>query len=457
MPLLMKKNRLSVMFHSPQTALIGGFAGAILVGAIILRLPWANQPGKVNFVDALFTATSAVCVTGLAVVDTGTDYTFFGQVVILLLIQAGGLGVMSFAAVAFQLLGRGMSLQSEAVLHDTFFQRDMAAEFQRTFRTILSLTASIEGIGACFLFFLLLPRMELGPAAFSSIFHSVSAFCNAGFSLRNDNLIGLRDSGGILFVIMALIVLGGLGYTVLNEIYSHCKYSNRGKKRDGPNRFSFHARLVLWVTSFLITGGAATLLVFGMTPDEFSWWDQTFNALFQSVTARTAGFNSVDIGKLPSASLFILIILMFIGGSPASCAGGIKTTSAAILWARSVAGLRGQREVKLLDRRIPHELISRTDLLIALALFWNMAGVLFLFTTEAGLPVDTLDLVFEQISAFGTVGLSTGLTPDLSVPGKLWLVATMFVGRLGPLTIALWMIPATNVSVRYPKGSVMIG
>jgi len=212
----MKKKRLSVMLHSPQTALIGGFAGAILVGAIILRLPWANQPGKVNFVDALFTATSAVCVTGLAVVDTGTDYTFFGQVVILLLIQAGGLGVMSFAAVAFQLLGRRMSLQSEAVLHDTFFQRDMAAEFQRTFRTILSLTASIEGIGACFLFFLLLPRMELGPAAFSSIFHSVSAFCNAGFSLRNDNLIGLRDSGGILFVIMALIVLGGLGYTVLN-------------------------------------------------------------------------------------------------------------------------------------------------------------------------------------------------------------------------------------------------
>ena len=320
----MKKKRLSVMLHSPQTALIGGFAGAILVGAIILRLPWANQPGKVNFVDALFTATSAVCVTGLAVVDTGTDYTFFGQVVILLLIQAGGLGIMSFAAVAFQLLGRRMSLQSEAVLHDTFFQSDMAAEFKRTFRTILILTASIEGVGTCFLFFLLLPRMELGPAAFSSIFHSVSAFCNAGFSLRNDNLIGLRDSAGILLVIMALIVLGGLGYTVLNEIYSYCRYNNRGKKPDGPNRFSFHARLVLWVTSFLITGGTATLLVFGMTPDEFSWWDQTFNALFQSVTARTAGFNSVDIGKLPSASLFILIILMFIGGSPASCAGGIK-------------------------------------------------------------------------------------------------------------------------------------
>lgn len=399
-----------------------------------------------------------MCVTGLTVVDTGKDFSKAGHVVIMLLIQTGGLGVMTFAGLAFQLFGRRMSLRSEAVLHDTLFQRPVGAEFGRTFRTILLLTAFIEGVGAVLLFVLLAPEMGVSDAAFSAIFHSISAFCNAGFSLRSDNLLGLRGNEFILIIIMTLIVLGGLGYTVVHEIYQFLvRLMVRGGEAFSSQSFSFHARIVIVITSFLIVGGAGFLMVFGVGQPELSTRELIVNALFQSVTARTAGFNSVDIGRLPSASLLILIMLMFVGGSPGSCAGGIKTTSAAILWARFVSGLRGQREVNLRDRMIPQDLISRIDFLLALALLWNLIGTFFLFSFEAGLHVDTLSLIFEQISAFGTVGLSTGITPQISSASKLWLIATMFVGRLGPLTIALWIIPSASVKIRYPKGTVMIG
>ena len=442
---------------SPQSGLVGGFAAVICLGALLLCLPW-SQHGRVGFLDALFTATSAVCVTGLTVVDTGTEFTFFGQVVIVLLIQAGGIGIMAFAALAFQLLGRRMSLQSQAVLQDTFFQRNVAGEFHRSFRDILMLTLAIEAAGALLIWVFLLPRMEAGPALFSAVFHSVSAFCNAGFSIRSDNLIGVRDSPVILIVIMLLIVLGGLGYTVLNELWSPLgRRRSRSVGVRKPNVFSMHGRLVMWVTLFLIVGGAVGILVFGLTTNEVTWGEKILNAAFQSVTARTAGFNSVDIGKMPEASLFILIVLMFIGGSPGSCAGGIKTTTTAIWVARIRAALRGERDVQLLGRRVPWEQVGRADLLVALAICWNMAGIMLLLATEARLPESHLGLVFEQISAFGTVGLSTGLTPSLSSVGKVWIIATMFVGRLGPLTIAMWMVPTHKGHVRYPKGTVMIG
>jgi trk system potassium uptake protein len=453
----LKKTWQTRWITSPQSGLIGGFAAVIFLGALLLSLPW-SQHGRVGFLDALFTSTSAVCVTGLTVVDTGTEFTFFGQVVIVLLIQTGGIGIMAFAGLAFQLLGRRMSLQSQAVLQDTFFQRDVAGEFHRSFRVILMLTFAIEAAGALLIWVFLLPRMEAGPALFSALFHSVSAFCNAGFSIRADNLVGLRDSPGILIVIMLLIILGGLGYTVLNELWSPL-WRRRGRRVAvaKPNVISMHGRLVLWVTSFLLVGGTVGILVFGLTPDEGTWGEKILNAAFQSVTARTAGFNSVDIGKLPSTSLLILIVLMFIGGSPGSCAGGIKTTTTAIWIARIRAALRGERDVRLLSRRVPWEQVGRADLLVALAICWNMAGIMLLLATEAGLPESHLGLVFEQISAFGTVGLSTGLTPSLSSVGKVWIIATMFVGRLGPLTMAMWMVPTHRAHVRYPKGTVMIG
>ncbi len=454
--ILLKNTPVSKWITSPQTGLIGGFAAVIFLGALLLCLPWSQQ-GKVGFLDALFTATSAVCVTGLTVVDTGTEFTSFGHVVIVVLIQTGGIGIMAFAGLAFQLLGRRMSLQSQAVLQDTFFQRDVAGEFQRTFKAILMLTFFIEATGALLIWMFLLPRMDAGPALFSAVFHSVSAFCNAGFSIYADNLVGLRDSPGILIVIMLLIILGGLGYTVLNEMWMRGRRQGLRSDVREPHRFSMHGRLVLWVTAFLLIGGAFGILVFGLTPNEGTGGEKILNAAFQSVTARTAGFNSVDIGKLPAASLFILIVLMFIGGSPGSCAGGVKTTTTAIWIARIRAALRGERDVHMLGRRVPWEQVGRADLLVALAICWNLAGILLLLTTETQLPESHLGLVFEQISAFATVGLSTGVTANLSSAGKAWIIATMFVGRLGPLTIAMWMVPTHKTHVRYPKGTVMIG
>jgi trk system potassium uptake protein len=442
---------------TPETMLLGGFAVLIFLGAILLSTPWAAHPGKVSFLDALFTSTSAVCVTGLTVVDTGADFTFVGQVIILILIQLGGLGIMTFAALAFQMLGLRMSLQSQAALQESLFQKDLANHFHQAFRTIIVLTLAIEGLGIVFLVFFLSQSMEPGQAFFSAIFHSVSAFCNAGFSLRSDSLVGLKDNYGVLFVIMTLIILGGLGFSVLHEIWSGLRRSSIGRNATKSRAFSLHSRVVLWVSTVLIVAGTILLVGFGLPADENSLGEKIVGGLFQSVTARTAGFNSVDIGKLPPASIFILIILMFIGGSPGSCAGGVKTSSVAIYCARLFAGLRGKSDVQLGDRRLPYELVSKTDILMALALFWNIIGVLILLTTESRLNVDSLSLIFEQVSAFGTVGLSTGLTPSLSIHGKLWLVTTMFVGRLGPLTIAFWMVPRTRVKVRYPEGSVMIG
>ncbi len=442
---------------TPETALVGGFALLILIGAILLATPWASSASKIPFIDALFTSTSAVCITGLTVVDTGLAFSFFGQVLIVVLIQSGGLGIMMFAAIAFQMLGLRMSLKSQAVLHNTLFQKDLASQFQSAFKTIIALTFAIEGFGIILLTFFLSQTMDLGAALFSAIFHCISAFCNAGFSLRSDNLLGLRDEYGVIFVIMGLIVLGGLGFSVLHEIWTVMRGNPLGLGERVLRRFSLHSRVVLWVSGILIIGGAIVLLIFGLTSNENSWDAKLINSLFQSVTARTAGFNTVDIGKLPSASIFLLIILMFIGGSPGSCAGGVKTSSVAIYCARLVAGLRGQRDVQLGDRRLPHELVSKTDLLMGLAVFWNIIGIVILMTTESTMKVDSLSLIFEQVSAFGTVGLSTGITPNLSTHGKLWLIATMFVGRLGPLTIAFWMIPRTKVRARYPKGTVMIG
>lgn len=449
--------KLLKMLKAPQTILIGGFAGVILLGAILLMAPWSHQPGKVGFVDALFTSTSAVCVTGLAVVDTGKDYTLFGQIIIMLLIQTGGLGVMSFAALAFQLIGRRMSLQWDALLADSFYQRDAALELRRNFRTILLLTVVIEGIAAILLFILLLPVKGAPEAAFSAVFHSISAFCNAGFSLETDNMIAFKNHLGILFVIMSLIVLGGVGYFVLQELWALIADTALGRPVETPRRLSLHARLVMGISAGLIVVGCLLMVITALIPGDSGLWEAVVHSLFQSVSARTAGFNTVDLAHATAAALFVLMMLMFIGGSPGSCAGGVKTTSMAVWVARVRAILKGNPEVRIGDRRVAADTVNRVDLLLALAVLWNSAGVLLLLAAQQGTGMQAIDLAFEQISAFGTVGLSTGVTAKLSTFSKLWICATMFVGRLGPLTVAMWMFPHVHTNIRYPRGSVMIG
>lgn len=445
------------LLATPEGTLLGGFAGVILFGAFLLWLPWLHVSERVGFIEALFTATSAVCVTGLIVVDTATDFNHAGQIVILALIQVGGLGIMTLAAMAFHLAGRRLSLQSQALVSDSFFQRDIATEFRAAFRRILILTFAIESVGALLLFLFLSHRWDDKGGAFSAVFHSISAFCNAGFSVYTDNLLEIQDSQEALVVVMVLIVLGGLGYAVINEIWVLARERCWRRLRIRPTRLSLHCKLVFLMSTLLIFGGAVGLVVFGVTPAGDHWADGLFHALFQSVTARTAGFNSVDMAKLPSASLFILVMLMFVGGSPGSCAGGVKTTALAIWLSRLHGSVHGRTEVRLLDRRIPPDLVNRADMVLGLAVFWNILGILFLLGTQSHLAVRPLDLIFEQVSAFGTVGLSTGLTPNLSTVGKLWICVTMFVGRLGPVTVAMWMFSRESGNVSYPKGTVMIG
>lgn len=441
---------------SPQALLVVGFGALILIGAGLLMLPFAHLPGKVGPLDALFTATSAVCVTGLIVVDTGSDFTMFGQIVILLLIQAGGLGVMTFAAIAAMALSGRLSFRSQAALADAFFQRDMAFELKTLFWRIVRLTFAIEGVGVLALFVGFVQTHDPGEALFTSVFHSISAFCNAGFSLYQDSLIGFRGSMLLIWTVMALIVLGGIGHFVLVESWDRAT-RRRGSDQSVAPKWSFHFKVAVSVSCALLVFGFAALLILGMTPGEDSPGDRVMGALFQSVTARTAGFNTVDIGALPLGSLALLTMLMFVGGSPGSCAGGIKTTSLAIWLARLRCRLMGRSDTVLLGRNVPVDIVRRVSILVGMALLWNAFGVLLLSSTEHVPGIGLEDVLFEQISAFGTVGLSTGLTPNLSIAGRLWIILTMFVGRLGPLTLAVWMIPLRKEKITYPEGRVMIG
>jgi len=444
----------------PQIQLIGGFASVILIGTFLLLLPWSQSQGDVGFVDALFTATSAVCVTGLIVVDTATAYTRFGQTVIMVLIQVGGLGIMTFAALTFLMLGRRLSLASQTALQDAFFQRDLGVEFKKRFRQILLITFITELLGVIFIFSGLIWRnTPLGFAFFSSLFHAISAFCNAGFSIYSDNLMYLRGNPVIITTVMLLIVLGGLGHTVLAELWHYGTMKVFKGDLRGPVPLSVHARIVLASSFLLILGGCLTLLILGLTAGEATWGIKFSTALFQSITARTAGFNTVEIGLLPLGSLWLLTILMFIGGSPGSCAGGVKTTALAIYLAELRAKIRGEDQTVLWERRVPKQTVWRTTILIRLAILWNILGVLLLLYTEGRGPggPGLHDVIFEQISAFGTVGLSTGLTGKLTTWGRLWIIATMFVGRVGPLTIAMGLAPVRPLHVTYPEAKVMIG
>jgi len=453
------KARKRAFWRLPQAKLVGSFATLIIVGSVLLSLPWMHREGRVSYFDALFTATSAVCVTGLIVVDTGADFTPQGQFVILVLILLGGLGLMTFAAMAFQIMGRRMSLQAQAVVQDTLFQADMAFDFKFLFKRILRITFAIELTGVFLLFFFLLRFFEPLEALCSAVFHTVSAFCNAGFCLYSTSLIKLRESPWLVMTVMSLIVLGGLGHTVLYEIWVYfTSLVGLRKKAETVNAFSVHARVVLLTTGLLILVGFFGILTGGLSPSEASISEKASGALFQSVTARTAGFNTVDIGQLPLSSLLLLVCLMFVGGSPGSCAGGVKTTSLAMWFARLRALLLREADVRLLGRRIPDHILNRCMLLLGLAIVWNMFGFFILLVTEGHRPgVGMQDVMFEQISAFGTVGLSTGITRGLSAAGRIWIILTMFVGRLGPLTIAMWLIRKERALVRYPEGKVMIG
>lgn len=441
----------------PEALLVATFAALIGAGTALLSLPAAHAEAPVGLLDALFTATSAVCVTGLITVDTATAWSRFGQTVILILIQLGGLGIMTFGIIAAEVLKLRVSFTTLAASRSALFERHLPGDLRRTLHRVLVLVLLIELFG----YALIYRGLESGTAPhggrFEAAFLAVSAFCNAGFSVYSDNVAGFSGSPLIMGTLSALIIAGGLGYAVLLEVIGRAWNRLHGR-RMGPVRWSLHSRVVLGGSAVLIVGGAAALFTLGIEEAEGSLPARAGHALFQSVSARTAGFNTVDIGALPVASLLVLLALMFVGGSPGSCAGGVKTTTMAVWLARIRSRLTNRQAVNLGGRQLPSDLVRRATLLLAIASLWNLVGIMVLTITEdVGTTVRFEHVLFEQVSAFGTVGLSAGLTPLLSPVGKVWIIATMFVGRLGPLTVALAVLKSARELYAYPTERVMIG
>ncbi|HEX9186087.1 MAG TPA: TrkH family potassium uptake protein [Vicinamibacteria bacterium] len=442
--------------------LAGSFVVVILAGTLLLSLPAAQAGEPVSLLDTLFTATSAVCVTGLTAVDTGSRYSLLGQAVILGLIQTGGLGLMTFAVFAGVLLGRRVAFTDRMVIQDSMHHTPRAG-IRRLVRYVVGFTLATEAAGALLLWLRFRGQFAAGEAVWLSVFHSVSAFCNAGFGLFSDNLVRYRGDLLVNIAVTGLVVLGGLGFLVNLELRDQVAQRLRG--RAGP-LLTLHARLTLLVTASLLAAGTLAFLALE--------WDNALRGLplgerllagwFQSVTPRTAGFNTIDYGQVSPDTLFFTIVLMFVGASPGSTGGGIKTTTFGLLCALVVARWRGRGRASMFHRTIPHAVMDRALLLALLAWATVSLAVFLLVATEThGVPFGAaeprfLALMFEAVSAFGTVGLSTGITPSLSAAGKVVLVALMFAGRVGPLTLVFAVGPRQERGrFRYAEENVMVG
>jgi trk system potassium uptake protein TrkH len=445
---------------APGRALVLGFLGTIVSGAMLLWMPMSGaSPNTTTFVDALFTAASAVCVTGLIVVDTPQHFSFVGQLVILILIQIGGLGYMTTTSFISLLLRQHITLRDRLALQEGLNQLTLEG-LVRYVRRVIAVTLAVEGVGAVLLAAWWLREFPLPTALMFGVFHAVSAFNNAGFSLFSDSLVRYVADPVVSLTVAGLFVLGGIGYSVISEALDRL----RGVRRRLP--WSLHAKLVTTVTTLLLLGGMVAILAgeggHQGTMADLSPGAKILATLFQSATARTAGFNTLAIGNLSQASLFALILLMFIGASPGSTGGGVKTTTFGILALTTWGALLGRPEVRLFRRRLAAESVSKAFGVTLLSfLLVNGVALLLLHREGHGL-VPTL---FEVTSAFGTVGLSVGL-PDsptslsgsFSPMGKLLIVLTMFLGRVGPVTVgAALLVRRRMVRYEYPEEPVLVG
>lgn len=442
---------------SPGRLLIASFLALIAIGTLLLKLPWSTPPGQpIGWIDALFTATSASCVTGLVVRDTGAGFTGFGQAVILGLIQAGALGIMSFSLLILSLLRGRPTFAQRAVYEQTLAGRAYG-ELPALLRLVFLFTFGAEAVGAVLLAVRFVPELGAAKGSWSALFHAVSAFCNAGFGLWPDSLMRYSADAWVNLVVIALIVLGGLGFFVVWEVVRH-----RGRWR----RLSVHSKLALSVSAGLIVlaTGAFWTLEAGNTLFGLSRGEQLLASLFQGVTPRTAGFNTVEIGALAPPTLFLLTMLMFIGGSPGSTAGGIKTTTFGVLLVAIMTRFRGHRHANAFGRTLTRETIGNTAAIALGGMLVVVVGVFALLLSE--LPVRAVEqdsavfisLYFETISALGTVGLSTGVTPFLEPSSRLLVTILMFLGRLGPLTVASSLAAAATLrDWRYPAEDVVVG
>ncbi len=438
----------------PAAVMATTFAAIILAGTGMLMTPKATPPEvELSFVDALFTAVSATCVTGLAVLDTGTEFTRTGQLVILVLIQIGGLGLMTFVAYFSLALGEGLGLRDRVLLRDLLNIGKVGGVTQVLTFTLV-LTFVIEALGAVGLYFFLdMPGQD---RLYSAIFHSISAFCNAGFALSGDSLVG--QSNAALGVVSALIIAGGLGFVVCQNLVR--VGIDRSRRRLRPARVLLHTRVVLFVTGLLLLFAWLGIALLEWDAPAFAGLegvDFAVHTFFQSVTTRTAGFNSVGMHLLSPATVVLFLVWMYIGASPASTGGGLKTTTVAILFASMRAFLFDRDDVELFKRRVPRRLVHHATVLFIGSLL-GCLGLLFLLSITE--PDWTLqNLFFEVISALGTVGLSRHGSANLSTVGRCVIAFAMYLGRLGPLTLLLAMteMRAGKPLFRYPLGNLMIG
>lgn len=436
----------------------------ILLGAIGLKtLPGLYTGSELSWIDAVFTSTSAVCVTGLIVVDTATYFTFWGQAFLLLLIQLGGLGMITFSTLLILALRRRLSLRHQT-LSTGMAEVAPHVDSTRLARDIIRFTFLLEAAGAVILYVFWVPRFGAGGAVWHAVFHSVSAFCNAGFSTFSDSLMSFQRAPLSLLTIMILIVAGGLGFLTLEELY----LQRKARATAARFRLSVHSRMVLTTTAILLAGGWALLTFFEwrVTLGELPVWARVVNGLFMSVTARTAGFNSIDYAHTEPSTSFLTILLMAIGGSPGSTAGGLKTTTIALLVLLAWSRFRGEDFANAWGRSIPDETVQRAIGLFVVGFVVLTAGIFALITFEQhGVPLDVqqhsfLSHMFEAASAFNTVGLSMGLTAETGVLSRCTTILLMYMGRVGPLTFAaaLVLVRAQDTGkFRYAYEDVIVG
>lgn len=448
---------INLLSLKPAQMMIATFALAIGVGAILLMLPAAVKDGvPTSLTDALFTATSATCVTGLTVFDTGAHFSLFGQIVILGLIQVGGLGIMTFSVSMALIMGKRIDMKQEAMMSDILDESSLA-RVRNMVAYIVKMTFLCEAAGAAVLFVSWIGKTGgVFETAYHAVFHSISAFCNAGFSTFSDSLVRFREDVPTNVVICALIVTGGLGFTVIRDLQDHFRMKfNPAVRR--KVRLKMHTRVVLWMSLVLIAGGAAAFyfLEKDVSFAGFGFKGTILASVFQSVTARTAGFNSCSIAQLAGPSMLLMMLLMFIGGSPGSTAGGVKTTTMSVLLSMIAGEFRGKEHTEISKRTVPPGVVKKAMITFFLSsvLVFVFAAVLLAWERRQFLPV-----VFETVSAFGTVGLSADLTGSLTSRGKLLITVLMFIGRLGPLTIGYaFLRHHAQPRYEYARESVAIG
>lgn len=442
----------------PAQVMVIGFGMVILFGALILNLPIVAKNGEsIGFLNALFTATSAVCVTGLIVVDTATYWNQFGQIVIITLIQIGGLGFMTMATMFSLLIGKKINLRERLLIQESLNQKDLSGLVKLT-RYIIMMTFTIEAIGALLLSIVFIPEFGLLKGIWFSIFHSISAFCNAGFDLMGtitgeySSITYFVDNILINLVVATLIILGGIGFPVILDVINNRKYS----------KLNIHSKLVINTSAILVVIGFIFIFVVEfsnkMSLGELTMKEKILSSFFQSVTLRTAGYTTIDLTTLKESTLFLMVILMLMGASPASTGGGLKTTTIATLYLTVKSFILGKEDIEVYQRRLSDETVKKSLGIFFIGVFIALFGTLTLTIVSPGFTL--LESSFEVISAFATVGLSLGGSPSLTSLGKLLIIILMFLGRVGSLTIFIALLSKSNKlksKIRYAEGKIIVG